>query len=63
MIAVVPTHVFTFLPLSLRCHLSVTPLDYKKEAHVHVEGVRVDSFETTAYTRSQARTNTNTKQQ
>ena len=24
----------------LRCHLSVTPLAYKKEAHAHVEGVR-----------------------
>ena len=41
MIAVVPTPLFTFLPLSLRCHLSVTPLDYKKEAHAHVEGVRL----------------------
>ena len=41
MIVVVPTRVFTFLPISLRCHLSVTPLDYKKEARAHVEGVRL----------------------
>ena len=33
-----------FYPLFLRCHLLVPPLDYKREAHAHVEGVRFGSL-------------------